>query len=159
MKKVLIKNAIHQESVYMLDNHYTADFNEMVDSVKGRIKLLNFEKFKLEQAKTEKKIDDEFINNLIGKLELEYTNLNQYENFDTILDKFYLVDLDGFRFQTIRDIDVIVAIYENENKDWMEYKIGNFIPKIKKRLTIFFLLPDEETDYFLELEDGTIEEI
>lgn len=159
MKKVLIKNAINQECVYMLDNHYTADFNEMVDSVKGRIKLLNFEKFKLEQAKTEKKIDDEFINNLIGKLELEYTNLNQYENFDTILDKFYLVDLDGFRFQTIRDIDVIVAIYENENKDWMEYKIGNFIPKIKKRLTIFFLLPDEETDYFLELEDGTIEEI
>ena len=159
MNKVLIKNAINQENMYMIDNHYELDYDESVSSVKGRIKLLNFEKFKLEPSKIQKKIDTEFLDNLIGKLELEYINLNQYENFDTIVDNFYLVDLDGFRFQTIRDVDVIIAIFENEHKDWLEHQIGKFIPKIKKRITLFFLLPNEETDYFFELEDGTIEEI
>lgn len=46
MNKILIKNAILQESLFMIDNNYTADFNQQVDSVKGRLKITSFEKFR-----------------------------------------------------------------------------------------------------------------
>ena len=160
MNKVLIKNAILQESLYMIDNHYTADFNQQVDSVKGRLKITGFEKFKLNKSKVERKIGEENFDNLIGKLDLEFTNLNTYENFDTITSEFYLSDLDNFRFKTIGDIDVLIAIAESREEDYYsDYEIDNFIPKIKKKITLFYLLPDEETDYFFELDDGTIDEI
>lgn len=160
MNKILIKNAILQESLFMIDNNYTADFNQQVDSVKGRLKITSFEKFRLKKEKvTEKQISDENYDNMIGKLELEYTNLNTYENFDTITWAFYLSDLDGFRYKIISDIDVICAIAENLDKEWDIYEIGNFIPKIKKKITLFYLLPDEETDYYFELNEGYIAEI
>ena len=93
-------------------------------------------------------------------MDLEYTNLNTYENFDTITSEFYLSDLDNFRFKTIGDIDILIAISESREEDYDEkYKIDNFIPKIKKKITLFYLLPDEETDYYFELDEGDIVEI
>lgn len=160
MKKILIKNAILQESLFMINNNYTADFNQEVDSVKGRLRITGFEKFKLNREKVERRIGEENFDNLIGKLDLEYTNLNTYENFDTITSEFYLSDLDNFRFKTIRDIDILIAISESREEDYYEkYKIDNFIPKIKKKITLFYLLPDEETDYYFELDEGDIVEI
>lgn len=160
MKKILIKNAILQESLFMINNNYTADFNQKVDSVKGRLRITGFEKFKLNREKVERRIGEENFDNLIGKLDLEYTNLNTYENFDTITSEFYLSDLDNFRFKTIRDIDILIAISESREEDYYEkYKIDNFIPKIKKKITLFYLLPDEETDYYFELDEGDIVEI
>lgn len=160
MKKILIKNAILQESLFMINNNYTADFNQEVDSVKGRLRITGFEKFKLNKEKVERRIGEENFDNLIGKLDLEYTNLNTYENFDTITSEFYLSDLDNFRFKTIRDIDILIAISESREEDYYEkYKIDNFIPKIKKKITLFYLLPDEETDYYFELDEGDIVEI
>ena len=160
MKKILIKNAILQESLFMINNNYTADFNQEVDSVKGRLRITGFEKFKLYRENVERRISEENFDNLIGKLDLEYTNLNTYENFDTITSEFYLSDLDNFRFKTIRDIDILIAISESREEDYDEkYKIDNFIPKIKKKITLFYLLPDEETDYYFELDEGDIVEI
>ena len=160
MKKILIKNAILQESLFMINNNYTADFNQEVDSVKGRLRITGFEKFKLYRENVERRISEENFDNLIGKLDLEYTNLNTYENFDTITSEFYLSDLDNFRFKTIGDIDILIAISESREEDYDEkYKIDNFIPKIKKKITLFYLLPDEETDYYFELDEGDIVEI
>ena len=160
MNKVLIKNAITQESLFMIDNNYTLDYDQSVCSVKGRLKILGFEKFKLDKNKVERKISEENFNNLIGKLDLEYTNLNTYENYDSITDEFYLVDLDNFKFKSIGDIDILIAITESREEDYFEkYKFNSFIPKIKKKFTLFYLLPDEETHYYFELKDGKIEEI
>lgn len=159
MKKILIKNAIIQENLYMLDNHYTADYDQMVDSIKGRIKFLNFNKFTLDKEKVTEEIGSEFFDNTIGKLEIEYTNLNTYENFDTILDSFYLSDLDGFRFKNIGDVSVLKAIDEHFGIDKFGWSVGNLIPKIKKKIELYYLLPDEDTDYYFELDEGEIEEI
>lgn len=159
MNKILIKNAILQENIYMINNHYTSDFSPAVYSIKGRLKIINFVKFKLNKEKISKKISEEHFDNMIGKLELEYTNLNTYENYESITDSFYLSDLDEFRYKTINNMDVKIAISEYLNEDWDSYNIGYFIPKIKTRVTLLYLLPDEETDYFFELNEGTIEEI
>ena len=159
MNKILIKKAILQENIYMINNHNTSDFNPAVYSVKGRLKIINFVKFKLNKEKTSKKISEEHFDNMIGKLELEYTNLNTYENYGSITDSFYLSDLDEFRYKTINNMDVKIAISEYLNEAWDSYNISYFIPKIKTGVTLLYLLPDEETDYFFELNEGTIEEV
>ena len=143
----------------MINNHYTSDFSPAVYSIKGRLKIINFVKFKLNKEKISKKISEEHFDNMIGKLELEYTNLNTYENYESITDSFYLSDLDEFRYKTINNMDVKIAISEYLNEDWDSYNIGYFIPKIKTRVILLYLLPDEETYYFFELNEGTIEEI
>lgn len=154
MNKILIKNAILQENIYLINNNYEEESE--FHAIKGRIKFLSFRKFKLENKNNSKEIREEFFDNIIGELEIEYTNLNTYANSDTILESFYLTDLDDFSFDTITDPGVIFKINEQVGRDWY---VGDFIPKIKKKTYIYFLIPDEETDYYFGVEDGRIEEI
>lgn len=157
MKKILIKNAILQDSIFMIDNKCSPNDD---DSIKGRMKILKFEKFKLDRDKVETEIDEEYFDNLIGKLDLEYINLNSCESSYFIIWKFYLRDLDDFRFKTIDDSDILDAIKESREDIYYEMNsFDKFIPKIKKKITLFYLLPDEETDYYFELDEGEITEV
>lgn len=153
MKRISLKNAINQGSIFMLNNNEEEE--SRCTSVKGRIKFLNFIKYKLDSEKIDGELSEEFYSNMIGELEFEYTNLNTYANSDWILDNFYISDLDNFKFGKVEQ-GARIKICDSLNRDW---EIGDFIPKIKKKAIMYFLLPDEDTDYYFELEDGTIEEI
>ena len=111
--------------------------------------------YKLDKEKIDEELSEEFYNNMIGELEFEYTNLNTYANSDWILDNFCISDLDNFKFGKV-DQGARIKICDLLNRNW---EIGDFIPKIKKKVIMYFLLPDEDTDYYFELEDATIEEI
>ena len=153
MKRISLKNAINQGNIFMLNNNEEEE--SRCTAVKGRIKFLNFIKYKLDSGKMNGELSEEFYSNMIGELEFEYTNLNTYANSDWILDNFYISDLDNFKFGQVEKGERI-KICDSQNRDW---EIGDFIPKIKKKAIMYFLLPDEDTDYYFELKDGVIEEI
>ena len=153
MKRISLKNAINQGIIFMLNNNMHEE--SRCTSVKGRIKFLNFVKYKLDKEKIDEELSEEFYNNMIGELEFEYTNLNTYANSDWILDNFCISDLDNFKFGKV-DQGARIKICDLLNRNW---EIGDLIPKIKIKVIMYFLLPDEDTDYYFELEDATIEEI
>ena len=157
MNKILINSAINNDIQYKVTNNADS-CNEKSNSVKGRISLKSFKKIQL-PINTE--VDKEYIDNNIGVLEIEYVNLNTFENFSHVLEKFFLKDLDDFRFEAIGNAYTYHPICNYLNIDTTKYffSISSLTPKIKYNTYIFYLLPDEETDYYLFLENGEFEEI
>ena len=159
MDKIQIKKAIEQEKIYMIDNNYTGKEDKIkYYSIKGRIKFISFEKFKLERNDIEDTIDEKYLNNIIGKLKVEYTNMNYVSNSD-ITNKFYLTDEKNNNYESIGTYDATKAIANHLNKDILDIHGYEFIPKIKNRVDIFYLIPDEELEYYFKLKNGKIEEL
>lgn len=155
MNKVLIKNAILSENVFKIDNR-DEDY-----PVKGRFKIINFEQFKIEQSDFKDISKSKLAENKIGRLDIEYTNLT-FSEASFITNIFQISDLDGYKFNEIDDQDVIQAISNHLNESiWyvLDDRNKTFIPKIKMKISIFYLLPDEETEYYVEIRDCEIEEI
>lgn len=162
MDKILIKNAIKLGNIYYIDNQHKLESKEDIENIiKGRLKILNFEEFKLDKTDIMNINKMQFLENKIVKLELEYTNLNFIEA-QFISNICYIVDIDGFKFKPIHDQDIIQAIAKHLDKTLWELSEDmskTFIPKLKMKITIFYMLPNEETDYFLEAKDCEIEEL
>ena len=162
MDKILIKNAIKLGNIYYIDNQYKLESKEDIENIiKGRLKILDFEEFKLDKTDIMNINKMQFLENKIVKLEFEYTNLNFIET-QYISNICYIVDIDGFEFKPIHDHDIIQAIAKHLDKtlwDLSEDMRKTFIPKLKTRITIFYMLPNEETDYFLEINNCGIEQI
>lgn len=158
MNKILINSAINNDIQYRVTNNYNSEINKKSESIKGRIKLKKFKKI---QLPSNLEIDKEYLDNKIGVLEIEYVNLNTFENFSHSIDNFYIKDLDDFRFEAIGNANIFYPICDYLNIDVEKYfhRTDNLAPKIKYTMQIFFLLPDEETDYYLFLENGEFEEI
>lgn len=155
MNKVLIKNAILNENLYFIDNR-DEDYH-----IKGRFKILNFEQFTIDKQDFDNNCKAKFAGNKIARLDLEYTNLLFSEaNFVTSI--FNIADMDGFIFKEIHDQDLIQAIANHLNKpiwDILDSRNKTFIPKIKIEFSIFYLLPDEDTEYYVETGKCEIQEI
>lgn len=155
MNKVLIKNAIVNENVYSIDNK-NVDY-----PIKGRFKILNFEQFKIDKQDFKDMSKAKLAENKIGKLDLEYTNL-LFSEIRFITDIFNILDSDDYRFREIHDDDVIQAIANHFNESvWyvLDDRNKTFIPKIKMKISIFYLLPDEDTEYYLQVDNCEFEEI
>ena len=158
MEKIQIKEAIEQEKIYIIDNNYKGKEDKLkYFSIKGRIKFISFEKFKLERKDIEDTLDAKYLNNIIGKLEVEYTNMNYVSNSD-ITNKFYLADEKDNNYETIGTYEATKAIANHLNKDILDIHGYEFIPKIQNRVDIFYLIPNEEMEYYFKLKNGEIEE-
>ena len=159
MDTFLLKDAIKNEKVYMLDNHYNGpEKNLKYLSVKGKIKILNFEKFKLDRNDAEENIDEKYFNNVIAKLEVEYTNLNYIENADITRD-FYLLDENNNEYETIGTVDEMIAIANHLNKDVLDIHGYRFIPKISNIIELFYVIPNDSREYSFKLKKGEIQEL
>lgn len=158
MDKIKIKEAIEQEKTYIINNNYIGNENQIqYFSIKGRIKFISFVKFKLERKDIEDTLDEKYLDNIIGKLEVEYTNMNFVSNSD-ITNGFYLSDAMDNTYETISNFEPIKAIANHLNIDILDIHGYEFIPKIKNRVDIFYLIPNEASEYYFRLKNGKIEE-
>lgn len=155
MNKILISKAIINQTQFLIKSK----------DINGRIKFLKFEKKYLSSYNLKNNYSNEFIENPLVDLLIEFVNLNHEEINEYNFNESKLVDIDNFKFEPIainngfrtsEQDDEIFNIF-SINKE--NFSNGRIYPKIKKQIHLFFLLPDEETDYYFELEDGTIEEI
>lgn len=155
MNKILISKAIINQTQFLIKS----------EDINGRIKFLKFEKKYLSSYNLKNNYSNEFIENPLVDLLIEFVNLNHEEIKVYNFNKSKLVDIDNFKFEPI----AINNGFSTSEQDYEIFNIfsinkenfsnGRIYPKIKKQIHLFFLLPDEETDYYFELEDGTIEEI
>lgn len=140
MEKVLIKSAINNETIYYIDNKNDKSFTQLYYFlINGMIKFIDIKKIKLNRSQDNEDIPEEYFDNILIELKIQYMNLNK---FDTHVDFFkndncHLVDTDGYYF------DIISMDEDN--------KINYFVPKIWQNLKLTFLVPDEDTDYYFQI--------
>lgn len=162
MNKILIKSAIKNESIFYINNNLKTFDDDEYYSVNGRIKFIGYRKIKLSEYKLEKDYKHELLENPIVEITFEYVNLNHTENNKKIFaNNCNLVDLDNFEFRVLDeyclDTEEIRNYLHADSDDLCNY--GKLIPKLKYKIKLFFLVPDEETDYYFEIVNGIIEEI
>ena len=156
MNKILINNAIKNQTQFSINNQ---------EYINGRLKFIGITKKSLSNYKLESDYPKEFLDNPIINLIIEFTNLNHNEISTHEFTKSILIDLDDFEFKPIainngfrtleqdNEIFKIFAI----NKD--DFSNNRVYPKIKKHICLFFLVPNEDTDYYFGMNNSTIEEI
>ncbi len=164
MNKILIKPAIQNETIFYVNNTFKkfSFSDETYDTINGRIKFINQKKIELSKLKLEGTYRYELLENPIIMLQFEYVHLNHFEcEQDIFIDNCKLVDLDGFEYsvldeELIKNEEIINAL--NIDKNTIN-KYNKLKPKIKQIVTLFFLIPDEENEYYLKINKGSIEEI
>ena len=166
MNKVLLSKAIKEESIFMIDNKSRTFSEPYYYSINGRIKFIEFKKLKINDYELKGTYKKELLDNPIVCLSLEYINLNQSENsIDIFENNCKIVDLDGYEFKIystkgynfICNEEEIYKIFELPENTY--YGENTLIPKIKHRIDLFFIVPDEDSEYYFKIQNGTIEEI
>lgn len=140
MNTISIEKAIKEEKTYFIHNKFDTRFTQFYYFlINGNIRFISLNKRKLQMNDETKYFPIEYFENTLIELEIEYVNLN---HFDTDISIFknndcYLVDANGYHF----DIDSVV----NDNG------INYFIPKVKQKVKLKFLVPNEETEYIFNI--------
>lgn len=148
MEKIKLNEAIKNEKVYRIDNKDDTSFTQNnYFLINGIIRFISQKKRKLQIDEDTKYLPIEYFENTIIEIEIEYINLN---HFDTDINIFknndcYLIDEDGYHF----DIDSV------ENNNGINY----FIPKVKQRVKLNFLVPNEEIEYELKIKKANFKEV
>lgn len=166
MNKILLSKAIKNETIFMIDNNNKTFSQPHYYSINGRIRFLELKKIKLTDYELKGNYPSELLENPLVCLKLEYINLNQSENsIDVFENNCKLMDLDGYSFKVFstkgyKFIGVEKEIYKIFNlSENSYYGQTTFIPKIKQTIELFFVVPDEDTDYYFEIVNGKMEEI
>ena len=166
MDKIFLSKAIKDDTIFFVNNQKRIEngFNHYDNSINGRIKILNFSKYKLSEYNMESQLPYNYTQNILVKLDIEFINLNKTGNDIEIFKRGCdLMDLDGFRFDIISTngfgLEAVDEIYEKLGFEDDYYGETKLVPKVKNKLSLFFLVPDEETDYYFYIVDSTIEEI
>lgn len=166
MNKILLNKAIKDNIIYKIDNNDKTFSEPYYNSINGRIKFLEVKKINLSNFKLKGNYPSELLQNPIICLRMEYMNLNHSENsIDIFENNCNLVDIDGYSFKVYSTKafhftcceEEIYKIFDLPNNSY--YGQTDFIPKIKQNMELFFVVPDEETDYYFEIINGKIEEI
>lgn len=156
MNKILINNALKNQTQFSINNQ---------ESINGRLKFISIAKKSLSNYRLESNYPKEFLDNPIIDLIIEFTNLNHTEISTLEFKKSILIDLDNFEFEPIA-INNGFSTSEQDNEIFQIFSINkeNFsndrvYPKIKKQIHLFFLVPDEDTEYYFGIKNSVIEEI
>lgn len=156
---IKIKESIKKQLIYKIDNNYDInDVDGMSESIKGKLKILDFGYTEKSEINKIEKLPRAYYNNRIAYLLLQYTNYCTSEVSVSALEKnIYLIDEEGFKFATITDFYLLDSDYCQSilGEEYKSY--GRFTPKIPKETILFFLLPDDESEYDLLIKDTDIE--
>lgn len=148
MNKIQLNYAMKNEKVYQIYNKNDTSFTQMhYFLINGIIRFISLKKRKLQIDEDTKYLPIEYFENTFIELEIEYVNLNR---FDTDINIFknndcYLIDSEGYHF----DLDSVV------NNNGINY----FIPKVKQRIKLNFLVPNEDTEYQFKINKTKFEEM
>ena len=146
MNEINLNDAIKNGKIYRIDNKNDNSFDQVYYYlINGLIRFCNMKKFKLEHNEETRFYTHEYFENTIVELNFEYMNLNKF-NYDISIftnNESYLVDEEGYHFNSFE-------LKSNE----FEY----FVPKIWQKMTLYFLVPDEDTDYSFEISHGNYKE-
>ena len=132
------------------------------DDVSFRIGILSFEKQRLSE-KDLKQYFDEGGNLWLMKIQVVSLNKTRELEAGDIYHFIYLQDQDGFQFKYLESPSDDICSderWEKRLKRFGRYSGSNFQPKTKAVGSIAFFLPDDDDpEYYIGIEDGTIAEV
>lgn len=129
--------------------------------LKGEIEIISFKKLKISSSAYKEDRRNNFINNSFIEIEVEYKNINNFANYETIFDNFFVIDYNGSKYSRINgwEIDTDLKRFTNIVERHLFYQIE---PNEKKLLKLYFLIPDqidEKEEYFLNNNDCIVQMI
>lgn len=135
-------------------------FSNPEEELDFRVKVLSFRKIDLKEVDNPEKVE---INEgaIWYLMTIEFINLtkeeiSQYQWKDEIV----LIDNDGYKFNCKSDDHLGLDSEFSKKSGLYEFYAGDYIPKIKYKGAITFLLPDEpEAEYSLTMSEGTVIEV
>lgn len=148
MDKIQLNYAINNGLIYKIDNEEDKSFDQLYFfSINGLIRFLSIKKKKLEFTEKTKYLSEEYFENTIIELEIEYKNLNKFDNGIEIFthNECFIVDSDGYHFE----------IFSAESENNIDY----FVPKVWSKRKLLFLVPDEETEYSFKISHANYKEM
>ena len=120
-----------------------------------RIRVLSFERLdgaQVGRVASLKPIEEGAV---LWLMKLQVVNLSKFSVlFGYIKQRMRVVDGDGFQF---REDDA--GLYFSDFGKQTGLSLGDLVPKIKAQGAAIFKVPDEDAEYFLTIEDGTMEEV
>ena len=125
-----------------------------------RIRLLSFEKVDFNEVDEIDEVDlDSIGSGVLWILKLEVVNISK-STCDTSDFKvpLLMVDTDDFQFGVYDDGHLSCSSDYSKKSGLNNFYGKQLRPKIKVKGAITFILPDEETEYYITIEDGTIQE-
>jgi hypothetical protein len=145
---------------YAINSGAWFNFISEDESIKFRLKVLSFEKIDLSEVDEPEKILSGYSDASWWLMKIELISFIKHNvNDEDIIFSMSLIDKDGFSFGAHRDYHMC-AVSEFGKKTGLRSFYGEILmPKIKVIGALTFILPDdEEAEYSLSMDDGTVTE-
>ena len=152
MERISINEAISSGEWFQCDN--VKDFSDNAFTMK--LKLLSIREVQLEEIGDIDRVDNSIPlrNGILLILSMELINFSKVQQY-SYMPSFALIDQDNFEFDTL--IDGYLVHYSELAKRYNLYL--QLMPKLKYKVDFLFMVPVEDTQYFIGAKFGTIKRI
>lgn len=136
--------------------HFSSNDGEM----QFRLRVVSFKKLDLSQVDEPHKIENKETAAQWWLMGIELVNLSKSKiNSITMNDRIILIDQDGFQFNVTHDYHMASNSEFSKQSGLDRFYAAYLIPKTKNIGSISFRLPDDDdAQYSLAMEDGTVRE-
>ena len=152
--KIPIKYAIDSGAWFQCTSGYDSDYNRYI----FKTRIISFEKVNFSEVDSPDNISQDLEGGVLWIMKLQIINLNK-EEVGVIGGLIRIVDEDDYDFSNVYDYH-LCCWSEYAHSSGLKKLYGKYyIPKIKYTGALLYLLPDEETEYYLSVPGGNIKEI
>lgn len=152
--KIPIEHAIDSGAWF----HCRSGYDGHYDNYSFRIRVLSFEKVNMTDIDNPKQITLDIEGGVLWVIKLQIINLNK-EEVRIIDGLIRIVDENDYDFPNVSDAHLCFFSKYADSSGLKKLWGKGYIPKIKYTGSLLYLLPDEETEYFLSVPGGNIKEV
>jgi hypothetical protein len=154
--KISIKEAINSGAWFQCCSGYDGHY----DKYSFRIKILSFEKVNMSEIDNPEEINLDIEGGVLWIMKLQIINLNREK--EGIIDGLIQIsDEENYEFESVSDkhLCCFSKYAEASGLKRLYAKWDIYMPKIKYSGALLYLLPDEETEFYLTVPGGNIKEV
>lgn len=131
---------------------------DLDDDIRFKFRIVSFEKLEFDYDIFAEDLEFDFSDGVLWLLVLQIVNLTRRTiSCDDIKDNFRIVDSDDFHFEFVEDRELCCSSELGDiSKLLKRFYHGELRPKLTATGGLLFLLPDENTNYFIGLESGKL---
>lgn len=161
-EKIYINNSVRKKLQYSIKDKYISPINKDNASYKqnwqvnGLIRILDLKKFKIPNNFYREKANKFYKDCSFLELTFEYINKNEFMNYETIFDEFYLIDENNNKYNSILGYEIDNQLIPNRKSSFIQRHIDDISYDKKKLVKLYFKIQDSLTpkDFILEVCDS-----
>lgn len=127
------------------------------DDIRFKLRVMAFEKLEFDNDTLGDDLEFDFSDGVLWLLVLQIVNLTKTTiNCDDIKRNLRIVDSDDFCFELVEDRELCSDSEFATKVKLKRFYYGELTPKLTATGSLLFLLPNEDTNYFISLESGSL---